>query len=313
MKAIMYHYVRPYDPNLPNWRHLHIDDFVQQLEWIGNELGFVTINDFQSSLASGIPSKGAILTFDDGFQDHYRYVLPELLKRRLWAIFYIPTSPYSSGKLLDVHRIHLLLGKFGGDALAKTIRAVVTESMLSGVHVEEFHAETYKGQINTSSVEYVKRVLNYFIDYKHRKSVIDQLMNFYFPHENELLGQYYMTKSELAFMHKSGMILGSHSVNHPVMSKLSVTEQEYEIVSSFQMIESITGKQTLKTFCYPYGGFHTFNTQTEELLENNSCLFSFNVEPRSIERRDLLTRRQALPRFDCNAFPYGDYWQRLKH
>jgi peptidoglycan/xylan/chitin deacetylase (PgdA/CDA1 family) len=116
-----------------------------------------------------------------------------------------------------------------------------------------------------------------------------------------------MMKPELAHMHNSGMILGSHTVNHLVMSKLTVSEQEQEIVSSFEMIESITGKQTLKTFCYPYGGFHTFTPETEKLLESNSCLFSFNVEPRSIDQRDLMTRKQSLPRFDCNAFPYGAY------
>jgi peptidoglycan/xylan/chitin deacetylase (PgdA/CDA1 family) len=307
MIAIMYHYVRPDDPNLPHWRHLHVDDFVRQLDWIGSELGFVDIKDFEESLSSGAPSKGAILTFDDGFKDHYHYVLPELLKRGLWGIFYIPTSPYSTKKLIDVHRIHMLIGKYGGEEIAKTIRAVVTKSMLTDIHVKEFHAETYSGQINSSSVEYVKRALNYFIDYKYRQDVIDKLMSLYFPLENDLVDNFYMTKQELAHMHNSGMILGSHTVSHPVMSKLTVTEQEQEIISSFEIIESITGKQTLKTFCYPYGGFHTFNAQTEELLEKHSCLFSFNVEPRSIEQRDLIARRQALSRFDCNAFPNGAY------
>jgi peptidoglycan/xylan/chitin deacetylase (PgdA/CDA1 family) len=179
MKAIMYHYVRPDDPKLPHWRYLHIDDFVRQLEWFGNELGFISKEDFQKSLSSGVPSKGVILTFDDGFQDHYRYVLPELLKRGLWGIFYIPTSPFITGKLIDVHRIHLLLGKYGGDAIANTIRTIVTKDMLSYIHVEEFHAETYTGQTNSSSVDYVKRALNYFIDYKHRRGVIDQLMHFF--------------------------------------------------------------------------------------------------------------------------------------
>ena len=101
------------------------------------------------------------------------------------------------------------------------------------------------------------------------------------------------------------MVLGSHTVNHPVMSKLSAEEQEKEIVVSFQVIESITGKSALKTFCCPYGGFHTFTPRTEASLEKHACLFSFNVEARDIGKKDLASRRQALPRFDCNAFPYG--------
>jgi peptidoglycan/xylan/chitin deacetylase (PgdA/CDA1 family) len=130
-------------------------------------------------------------------------------------------------------------------------------------------------------------------------------MSVYFPNEDDLVQDFYMTKSELEYMHKNGMVLGSHSVSHPAMSKLTIEEQEEEIVSSFQMIESITGKAGLKTYCHPYGGFHTFTTQTEGLLEKHSCLFSFNVESRDINQKDLSSRRQALPRFDCNKFPHG--------
>jgi peptidoglycan/xylan/chitin deacetylase (PgdA/CDA1 family) len=114
-----------------------------------------------------------------------------------------------------------------------------------------------------------------------------------------------MTNDELVHMHNSGMLVGSHSVNHPVMSKLTLEEQETEIVSSFEMIESITGKLALKSFCYPYGGFHTFTAKTENLLEKHSCHFSVNVESRDINQNDLANRRQALPRFDCNEFPHG--------
>ena len=305
MKAVMYHYVRPDEPNLPYFRHLHAADFVKQLEYFESEYGVIGSEQFLECISSTKPAKGVVLTFDDGLKDHYRYVLPELLKRGLWGIFYIPTSPLHTGRFIDVHRIHMLLGSYGGNTIADAIRKIITEDMLSHLHVEEFHTETYTRQSNDASTNYVKRLLNYFIDYRYRKSVIDELMSTYYPHESDLVQAFYMSKSELAHMHSRGMLLGSHTVNHPVMGKLVREEQEQEIGSSFQTIESITGKTASRTFCYPYGGFHTFTTQTEELLEKHSCLFSFNVESRDISQADLANRRQALPRFDCNAFPYG--------
>lgn len=301
----MYHYVRPDESSLPYFQHLHIDDFVKQLEYFGNEYGFISREEFQECLQTTKPKKGVILTFDDGFKDHYRYVLPELLKRNLWGILYIPTSPFLTGKLIDVHRIHMLLGRYHGKTISDTIRRILTDDMLSHAHVEEFHTETYLQHNNNGSTNYVKRLLNYFIDYRYRQSTIDELMSAYYPNENDLVQDFYMTKAELAYMHNNGMVLGSHTVNHPVMSKLTIEEQEREIVSSFQMIESITGEVALKTFCYPYGGFHTFTAQTEELLNKHSCLFSFNVESRDINQKDLASRRQALPRFDCNEFSHG--------
>jgi len=307
MKAIMYHYVRQDDPELPHFRHLHIDDFVKQLEYFENEHGFVRKEDFQNSMVSQEPIQGVVLTFDDGFKDHYRYVFPELMKRNLWGIFYIPTSPFSTKKLIDVHRIHMLIGKYGGNDISNAMQQIVNESMLTHEHIEEFHSETYRGQSNGASTSYVKRVLNYFIDYRYRESVIDQLMEIFYPDESNMIADFYMTEPEIEKMHLGGMEIGSHTVNHPVMSKLSRTDQEKEIIESFGVIESITRKTPFKTFCYPYGGFHSFTSDTEELLEKSGCLFSFNVESRDISQEDIANRRQALPRYDCNQFPYGAY------
>jgi len=305
MKAIMYHYVRPDEPGLPYFRHLHIDEFVKQLDYFENKFGFVSREEFQNSITFNQPARGVVLTFDDGFKDHIHYVLPELLKRNLWGIFYIPTSPCQAGNMIDVHRIHMLIGKHGGNAIAEAINDIISEDMLSQTHVEEFRTKVYTTQNNDENTAYVKSLLNYFIDYKYREGVLDKLMSIFYPNQEKLVQEFYMTRDELAHMHNNGMLLGSHSVNHPVMSKLALEEQETEIVLSFKMIESITGQLAIKSFCYPYGGFHTFTDETENLLEKHSCHFSFNVEPRDINQNDLANRPQALPRFDCNMFPHG--------
>jgi peptidoglycan/xylan/chitin deacetylase (PgdA/CDA1 family) len=135
--------------------------------------------------------------------------------------------------------------------------------------------------------------------------VIDDLMATYYLNEKELLQSVYMSRTLLSELHDEGMTLGSHSVNHPVMSRLTIEEQEKEIRESFNVLETITGNVPIRTFCYPYGGYHTFSRETESLLEKASCQFSFNVESRDITRIDLAERRHALPRFDCNEFPYG--------
>ncbi len=303
-KAVMYHYVRPDDESLPHFRHLHIDDFSRQLDWFAGEYGFVSREDFLASLSTGRPVPGVVLTFDDGFSDHYRYVLPELRRRDLWGIFYVPTLPYRSGLLLDVHRIHLLLGRYGGAVIVDAIRNIVTDDMLSHAHVKEFYSETYTRQDNDVATTRVKRLLNYFIDYRHREAVIDALMDRFFPNEADLANRYYMSRDELQAMTEAGMMIGSHSVSHPVMSKLEPARQEAEIADSFDFLESVVG-QGVRTFCFPYGGFHTFSPVTEAILDAHACAFSFNVEARDIAATDLLSRRQALPRFDCNAFPHG--------
>jgi len=115
-----------------------------------------------------------------------------------------------------------------------------------------------------------------------------------------------MTTEEIKTMHDGGMIIGSHTINHPVMARLSLQKQEYQIVKSFEFLEKIKASlPSLRTFCYPYGGFHSFTDETEKLLTDNQCVFSFNVEQRDINADDIAKRPQALPRYDCNQFKYG--------
>lgn len=305
MKCVMYHYVRPSDPELPYFRHLHVEDFKKQLDYFAKHYGFLSKAEFLRSLETGVPKVGVILTFDDGFRDHYEYVWPCLRERGLWGIFYIPTGVYHNGEMLDVHRVHVLLGKYGGKVIFDALKSIVSERMLSHGHVKEFRTLTYQGQKNDDYTNIVKRTLNYFISYEYRKPILDELVREFLPDERVLTSRFYMSAEEIRQLAAAGMIIGSHTVSHPVMSKLSREEQEKEISESFKFLDLITGGLTVKTFCYPYGGFYSFNQDTEELLKDSGCLFSFNVESRDVDGFDLKNRAQALPRYDCNQFPHG--------
>lgn len=306
MKAIMYHYIRPVPDGLPFFRYLHIDNFRRQLDWFAARWPFPSRDAFFAAAAAGKACEGVVLTFDDAMSDHYEHVLPELRRRGLWGIFYVPTAPYETGKLLDVHRIHLLLGSLGGARAMALLRELVHDDMLSHRHVEEFRTKTYAGQDNNAATNLFKRTLNYFISYDHRETVLDRLMAAWLDGrpEAELVERFYVRPEQLRRMRDAGMEIGSHGVNHFVMSKLDPAAQAEEISRSFAFLESVLGERP-RSFCYPYGGFHSFTPETERLLGREGCLFSFNVEYRDGEDRDLRERPQALPRYDCNLFPYG--------
>lgn len=302
----MYHYVRPESGGMPFFRYLGLHDFRKQLDYFAEHFGFVGKEVFLETIDSMRPSSdGVVLTFDDGFSDHYDHVLPELKRRGLWGIFYVPTQMYMSQRLLDVHRIHVLLGTHGGATILNALQDIVTDAMLSHDHISEFRELTYVGQRNDESTTLAKRILNYFISYKFRETVLDCLMERFLPDERFLVSEFYMTPQRIQEMQDAGMIVGSHSVSHPVFSKLDETAQRKELEDSFSFLDEVTGGLSLRTFCYPYGGFHSFTATTERLLDELDCRFSFNVEARDIGVADLTERKQALPRYDCNLFPYG--------
>lgn len=307
MKSIMYHYVRNSNKEFPYFRYLSVDNFRKQLDYFSNKYGFVSYDDLlhiKNIKNFKNANNKVLLTFDDGFIDHYEYVLPELIKRKLFGIFYVPTGVYKKEKALDVHRIHYLLGKVGGKVLIDLIGSKIDSYMIGEEEYDSFKHTTYTEQDNDVYTQEFKKIFNYYIKYEYREILLDSLVD-EFTNDKEIFTNLYMDKKKLKEMSDNGMIIGSHSINHFVFSKLSNEDQYKEISESFSFIESIISDSDIKTFCYPYGGFHTFTDFTERILSENGCDFSFNVESRNVTYNDIINRPQALPRFDCNQFEFG--------
>lgn len=305
MKAIMYHYVRQFDNGLPNFRFLDVDNFEKQLDFFQEKFGFVSKDEWlnvikRKKLES---AKGKVLlTFDDALACHFEYVFKVLNRRGLWGVFYVPTQPYQKNKVLDVHRIHLLCGAFDGSHLLSALKASLDENMIPDEKRKEFQEQTYTRQDNYEGISEFKRILNYFVSYEYREDLIDSVaykLNYLFQ-----TSKFYVPLEKLKQMQLAGNIIGSHSISHPVMSKLSKIDQHSEINDSFGYL-SANIKLDLKTYCHPYGGFHSFNEQTVKVLEASGVDFSFNVESRDICDDDLTSSIQFLPRYDCNEFPFG--------
>lgn len=66
-----------------------------------------------------------------------------------------------------------------------------------------------------------------------------------------------MTREQLLAWVAGGQEIGSHSLTHPFLNKLSETEQTREIQASKTQLESLLGDTTpVNHFCYPYGAFN---------------------------------------------------------
>ena len=305
MKILYYHYVRPAPADMPHFRYLHLEDFLAQLDFLGEEHGFVKRADFLEAVREGTDlPRGVALTFDDGLRDHVDYVLPELERRGLWAMFFIPNGMYKSGELLAPHRAHHLLGANGGVDMLAALQGRIAPDMLVNEHREEFRINTYADQDNDSATTEFKRILNYFIAPDARKAVLDSLMADYCD-ETALFEALYMTPQEIRLLVEKGMIVGSHSVSHPIFSTLSPKAQEWEITESFDFLEEASGGLGLRTFCYPYGHSHTYDADTVRLLEQSGCRLAFTAEHRDVTADDMACAPLELPRHDCNAFAYG--------
>jgi peptidoglycan/xylan/chitin deacetylase (PgdA/CDA1 family) len=299
MIAVMYHYVRPSDPSKPYSRHLDVEIFKKQLDFFQEEYGFVGREDFLYNNQTCRNSEGVILTFDDGFKDHYAYVMPELVKRNLWGLFYVPTGIYNEPfKLLGVHRIHSLIAKYGGEEIKRRTLSLIESSMLDDEKIKEFDKEIYSYSNYDEAEKFVRRLFNYYISYEFRDKILDSLMGCLFD-EPLLFKEFYMSLEELKALEKSGSIVGSHTANHPVLSRLTREEQYEEIKGSFDFLAKHLEMKT-RSFCYPYGYASSYDSNTLDILRELNVNHAF-VFDNKIEGRPIYPKFE-ISRIDCNQY-----------
>lgn len=80
----------------------------------------------------------------------------------------------------------------------------------------------------------------------------------------------YMTKAEIKEINVYGIEIGSHTLSHPDLSKLTSEKARHEIVDSKSNLETLTGTNVV-SFCYPSG---KFNTETEKIVSDAGYSFA---------------------------------------
>ena len=86
LSIVMYHYVRPISGSKFHLlKGLELEKFKKQLDYLEDKYTIVSTEEVIDSSRNHkkLPRNACWLTFDDGYKDHYEYVLPELLKEAL--------------------------------------------------------------------------------------------------------------------------------------------------------------------------------------------------------------------------------------
>lgn len=301
MKAVMYHYVRPTTEPPPfGYYHLGLKAFRRQLEYFTDRFEPMDRAEFVDCVTGerDPPESSFVLTFDDGLRDHHEWVLPELERRDLWGVFFVPTGPLTSGKLLPVHRIHALLGAVDPHLLFETL-IEITDGDLADSKADRGDRTT------AESAAAFKRVLTSGIPRSRVEPVLDDLEGRFERAGGIDAEEYYMSDRQLRSLRSSGMMVGAHSVSHPVLARLPESEQREEVFESVEFVESIGTDPETTLFAYPYGGRDTFSRTTEDLVEEAGCAAAFSTVSGDLTGEHLTGSRFALPRRDCNEFPHG--------
>ena len=82
INILMYHYVRKIRASkFPKIKGLELESFKKQLNFLQENFNIIDPKDLLKTKNFKLPDHSCVLTFDDGYKDHIKYVFPELKKR----------------------------------------------------------------------------------------------------------------------------------------------------------------------------------------------------------------------------------------
>jgi peptidoglycan/xylan/chitin deacetylase (PgdA/CDA1 family) len=300
----MYHYVRPIRAsNWPKIKGLELDGFKRQLDYLLGNFNVVTAEDVISAVKfdKDLPTNACWLTFDDGYKDHYSYVLPELLKRNIQGSFFPPVMPITQRIMLDVNSIHYILASTDEmSCLVGDLNTEMQELGYSQTDLVEFWSEyAIATRYDSKEVIYVKRLLQHALPEAARNTITSNLFKKYVGlSQTNFADQLYMSEIDVKNLSDSGMYVGSHGYRHLWLNREDRDSQKSEIERSLVFLNAVGARTSDWIMCYPYGAY---NEETLDLLRAADCAVGLTtkVGKASIAANDPL----KMPRFDTNDFP----------
>ena len=304
LTIVMYHYIRPIiGSEFPGIKGLEIEGFKRQLDFLENNYSIVSSKQVIDKIIKNkeLPSKACWLTFDDGYKDHYQYVLPELISRNLSGAFFPPRVAIKENKVLDVNSIHHILSC--SDDINKLVNDLNDLCLQLGMTNEQIHTY-YKdygvaNRFDNADTIFIKRMLQHALPEQIRNEITSILFEKIVGiSEAKFSSRLYMSIDEVRKLVSSGMYVGSHGSMHYWLDRISSQKQKVDISSSLEFLEEVGAPTSNWIMCYPYGAY---NNTTLSLLKEMGASIGITTDFRkaNLEIDDPL----ILPRLDTNDFP----------
>ena len=302
----MYHYVRDLkNSRYPDIKGLDVSLFRGQIEYIKNHYNIISADQLMESVQEGIalPPRPLLLTFDDGYADHFSTVFPILDRQKLPGCFFPPAKCVLENQVLDVNKIHFILASVGNrNGLVHSLFELLEKNReMFGLESNDFYWEkcAVANRHDTAEVIFFKRMLQRELPLTVRSLFSNQLFEQYVGvKECAFAQELYMTVDQISCLQANGMYVGSHGYEHHWLDTISPAAQEKDIDLSLSFLKLIGSDTNRWMMCYPYGAH---NESLLEILKKRRCAVGLTTEVdiAVIGRHDPLT----LPRLDTNDLP----------
>lgn len=250
--VLNYHRIRPDKADLsPPFDEgvftIRASQFAMQIKWLKKNTRIFSERDIINGKHSkGKPSKpGILISFDDGYRDHYTIAYPTLKANEVPATFFIPT------KLINTRQ----LGWW--DLIAYLIK----NSPRPYIIFEDRRFSFENGRSEVIEFFHQKMKLEKYEKTRHLIDDLAEACEVERPGA-EIQDEQLLTWEQIKTMSEDIITIGSHTHSHRVLATLDPISQKEEMVLSKLILEQKLG-QKINSIAYPVGEPEHFTKETQ--------------------------------------------------
>jgi peptidoglycan/xylan/chitin deacetylase (PgdA/CDA1 family) len=227
--------------------------FERQIASLTRHFTLLSVEQIGEILASGgeLPWNVVAITFDDGYEDNYEHAFPILKKHGVSATFFLATGYIGTVQMLWFDKVLTAFRQTSATELQWEVLAVPLPLETDVQRVDAaLAALTYLRGLGVAA----------------RNRAIADLFRVLSVESVEADMSKMLSWDQVREMAAAGHSFGSHTVTHPILSRLSAEEVFTEVRDSKERIERETGKE-VTAFAYPSGRRADFTDEVESILQ----------------------------------------------
>ncbi len=314
MKIIMYHYIKDFkNTEFPKLKGIDVKNFEFQIKYLKSKYKILNPREIHEIVKKkeNLKDNYCWLTFDDGYIDHYQYVIPILEKHNLKGSFFPPVRAVLQETVLDVNKIQLILSKnddhdFLLEEIKKVFSKLTTKNNASSFDnfLRNIHTTS---RFDSSKIVLIKSLLQKKLSKEIRNKICDILFKKYVSNDESLIAKkIYMNLSQIKEIFDLGHEIGFHCYDHDFLGMLSKIEQSEEILKTLNFFKKNQIINEQFTMCYPYGDY---NSDTLNILREIHCSIALTTKVGSVPKSRYVPLE--FPRYDTNDFPLRPNFKKL--
>ena len=248
------------------WTHGHryitpFSIFKRQIAFIKDYFEIMSTSDLLQKLQDGNLERNlAAIHFDDGFNSYADLALPFLKKQNIPSTVFLINSVVD-GDIPIRNKIVFCINMGEKGRLQELLQPHIRRDDDKKVDLRVMSTAQFLSWIKDNITA-------------EMESIINDIFNLYRKRHKEN-SPFMDEKAVLKLKDNPYVEIGSHTINHRMLSRLSESEQRKEILDGHAELEELLGCR-LKCFAYPHGGHAHFDETSRRIIRESKRLVSFS-------------------------------------